>query len=64
MRPLILTQYGTHPPLVHTLLALLLLLAAIALAIYKPRGLTRYGHRKQSNARRKPALHPEANLQR
>lgn len=34
-------------PLVHAALALVLLLVATALAVYKPRGMTRYGRRKQ-----------------
>jgi hypothetical protein len=34
-------------PMVHSLLALLLLVAATALAVYKPRGMTAYGQRKQ-----------------
>lgn len=34
-------------PMLHATLALLLLLAATALAMYKPRGMTRYGQRKQ-----------------
>ena len=34
-------------PVVHAALALLLLLAASVLAVYKPRGMTRYGRRKQ-----------------
>jgi hypothetical protein len=34
-------------PLLHATAALLLLLIATTLAIYKPRGLTRYGQRKQ-----------------
>ena len=34
-------------PLVHAALALLLLIAATVLGIYKPRGLTRYGQRKE-----------------
>ena len=34
-------------PLLHAALALLLLLVATTLAVYKPRGLTRYGRRKQ-----------------
>ena len=38
-------------PLLHAALALLLLLAATALAVYKPRGLTRYGQRKQRERR-------------
>ncbi|MFH5227559.1 DUF2269 domain-containing protein [Antrihabitans spumae] len=45
-------------PLVHTLLALLMLLAANALAVFKPRGMTRYGHLKQSDTRRKAELSP------
>ena len=38
-------------PVLHAALALLLLLAATALAVYKPRGLTRYGQRKQRERR-------------
>ena len=34
-------------PTLHAVAALLLLLAATTLAIYKPRGMTRYGQRKQ-----------------
>ncbi len=34
-------------PALHAALALLLLLAATVLAVYKPRGVTRYGQRKQ-----------------
>jgi hypothetical protein len=34
-------------PTLHAAAALLLLLAATTLAIYKPRGMTRYGQRKQ-----------------
>lgn len=36
-----------NSPLVHTVLALLLLLVATTLSVYKPRGMTRYGRRKQ-----------------
>ena len=43
-------------PLVHTVLALLLLLVATALAVFKPRGMTRYGWRKQHEQRTVP--HP------
>jgi uncharacterized membrane protein len=35
-------------PVVHAALALLLLLVATTLAIYKPRGMTRYGRRKEA----------------
>ena len=38
-------------PLVHAILALLLLLAATVLAIYKPFGMTPYGARQQMRAR-------------
>lgn len=38
-------------PLLHAALALLLLLAATVLAIYKPRGMTRYGQRRQRERR-------------
>ncbi len=34
-------------PAIHSALALLLLLVATVLAVYKPRGMTRYGQRKQ-----------------
>jgi hypothetical protein len=34
-------------PMLHAVLALLLLLVAVTLAVYKPRGMTRYGWRKQ-----------------
>jgi hypothetical protein len=38
-------------PALHAALALLLLLAATALAVFKPRGMTRYGWRKQQKPR-------------
>jgi uncharacterized membrane protein len=38
-------------PTLHAAAALLLLLVATALAIYKPRGMTRYGQRKQHRQR-------------
>ena len=38
-------------PTVHAALALLVLLVATVLAVYKPRGLTRYGRRKQQEER-------------
>ena len=38
-------------PLIHTAGALVVLLGAVVLSIYKPRGLTRYGWRKQQAAR-------------
>jgi hypothetical protein len=38
-------------PALHALLALLVLLVAAVLAVYKPRGMTRYGWRKQHEAR-------------
>jgi hypothetical protein len=41
-------------PLLHAAAAILLLLAATALAIYKPRGRTRYGRRKQYEERSVP----------
>ena len=39
-------------PVLHAAAALLLLLAATTLAIYKPRGLTRYGQRTQHRQRK------------
>jgi hypothetical protein len=38
-------------PMLHAGVALLLLLAATTLAVYKPRGMTRYGRRKQHEQR-------------
>jgi hypothetical protein len=38
-------------PALHALLALLVLLVATVLAVYKPRGITRYGWRKQHEER-------------
>ena len=38
-------------PVLHAALALLLLLVATVLAIYKPRGMTRYGQRRQRQRR-------------
>jgi hypothetical protein len=38
-------------PLLHAALALLLLLVATTLAVYKPRGLTPYGRRRQREQR-------------
>jgi hypothetical protein len=43
-------------PVLHAAAALLLLLAATTLAIYKPRGKTRYGQRNQH--RRRPLRLP------
>jgi hypothetical protein len=39
-------------PMLHAAAAMLLLVAATVLAIYKPRGLTPYGQRKQNEQRR------------
>jgi hypothetical protein len=38
-------------PVIHAALALLVLLVAAVLAVYKPRGMTRYGWRKQHEQR-------------
>jgi heme exporter protein D len=38
-------------PIVHALLALLVLLVAMVLAVYKPQALTPYGQRKQREQR-------------
>ena len=40
-------------PTLHAVLALLVLLVATVLAVYKPRGMTPYGQRKQHEERRK-----------
>jgi hypothetical protein len=42
-------------PTRHAVLALLILITATVLAIYKPRGLTRHGWRKQQDRRRATA---------
>ena len=42
---------GNPSPTLHAAAALLLLLVATTLAIYKPRGMTRYGQRKQHRQR-------------
>ena len=38
--------------MVHAGAALLLLLVAVTLSVYKPRGMTRYGQRKQHELRK------------
>jgi uncharacterized membrane protein len=43
-------------PMVHAILALVLLIAAAALAVYKPLGMTAYGRRKQTEQRGEGAL--------
>jgi hypothetical protein len=43
----------TSSPVLHAAAALLLLLVATLLAVYKPRGMTRYGQRKQHEQRAK-----------
>jgi uncharacterized membrane protein len=42
-----LSQVRNPSPMLHAALALLLLLVATVLAVYKPRGMTGYGRRKQ-----------------
>jgi uncharacterized membrane protein len=44
-------------PMVHAALALLALLVATALAVYKPRGMTPYGWRKQHEQRTVSSIH-------
>lgn len=46
-----LAAFQSPSPLVHSLAALLLLAVATVLGVYKPRGLTPYGQRKQRSAR-------------
>jgi uncharacterized membrane protein len=41
-----LSELRSPSPLLHSVLALLLLLVAATLAVFKPRGMTPYGHRK------------------
>ncbi|BAH55720.1 putative membrane protein [Rhodococcus opacus RKJ300 = JCM 13270] len=47
-------QDPTH--LVHATAALIVVLAALVLAVYKPRGVTAYGHRKALRNRAAPSL--------
>lgn len=47
-----LREVRNASPVLHAALALLVLLVATVLAIYKPRGLTRYGWSKQQEQRR------------
>jgi hypothetical protein len=49
-----LDMVRSSSPLVHAAAALALLLAATVLAVYKPKGLTPYGRRKQVEQRRRP----------
>jgi hypothetical protein len=44
-------------PALHAAVALLLLVVATVLAVYKPRGMTRYGQRKQHQRRPGPPRH-------
>ena len=46
-----LNQLRSPSPVLHAGLALLLLLVATTLAVYKPRGMTRYGQRKHYEQR-------------
>jgi hypothetical protein len=46
-------------PTLHAALALLVLLVAVVLAVYKPRGMTRYGWRKQHEQRALSSLPAE-----
>ena len=46
-----LAAVRTASPALHAAVALLLLLVATTLAVYKPRGMTRYGRRKQHRQR-------------
>ena len=47
-----LGEVRSASPVVHAALALLLLLVATVLGVYKPRGMTRYGWRKQHEQRK------------
>ncbi|MEX0701390.1 MAG: hypothetical protein WD069_04780 [Planctomycetales bacterium] len=46
-----LAELRNPSPMLHSSAALLLLLVATTLSVYKPRGLTRYGQRKQHEKR-------------
>lgn len=47
-------------PMIHASAALLLLLVAVTLSVYKPRGMTRYGQRRQHEQR--AVLQPERSM--
>jgi uncharacterized membrane protein len=49
-----LSRLRSPSPVLHAGGGLLLLLSATALAVYKPRGMTRYGRRKQQELRKEP----------
>ena len=49
-------------PLVHAGGALLLLLGATVLSVYKPQGITRYGQRKQLGVRGEPGMRSRAEV--
>ena len=46
-----LSELRSPSPVLHAAAALLLLLVAATLSVYKPRGMTRYGQRKQRDGR-------------
>lgn len=54
-----LTMLRNPSPLLHAVLALLVLLVAAVLGVYKPRGMTRYGQRKQREQQTKQAKQRE-----
>jgi hypothetical protein len=49
--------FQSTSPVLHSTVALGLLLVATGLAVYKPRGITPYGWRKQQERRREAWLH-------
>lgn len=50
-------QLGNPSPILHAAGAVVLLLAALLLSVYKPRGLTRYGRRRAARPSIRPAAH-------
>lgn len=58
-----LHQLKDPSPLIHASAALLLLLVATALSVYKPAGMTRYGRRKQHEQRTETSTRERALLQ-
>ena len=46
-----LADLRSPSPVIHAAGALVLLLVAVTLSVYKPRGMTRYGQRKQLEQR-------------
>ncbi len=51
---LALASVRNPSPIIHAVLALIVLIVATVLAVYKPKGMTRYGWRKHHEQRTPP----------